>query len=723
MAQQHLDITAAPTGGIGSTESLNAALQKIEDNFGELYSTAQAGLVGAVSVAGQSEDLVLNDSSGSARETNATRIQSAIDYAYNNGRQVTNLGAGVIHTNQFYLDAPGNLRADPANPSIFSFSMHLKGAGGIYNHNNHGTQLRVADNTQPAVIVGTGQGMRVSGLSVIGPVGASSRAALPAEGVGIAMAGGPAGASRILLDGVGVANFRQGYVTGYNADQLCDSVTLMKCVATGCYRGINFSKTQNYINNMIACDFGDNTTHVYSAVSKAVNVIGGNYSATDAKRNAFIIANVSVLTQFSDSIPGSGFSNYSCVVTLDDDDQPMRDGAYDAFCVVTEHFGIVALNLIDYDPDTKEATLKLDPWWLTSHFDPSNFVTNTDIEAEIQAATLLYACETVTPFQGACINVSGVHIENPGVLTRLFYESVGFGGDSISHFDRITFNHNIDQHEYASSSEAFKAVFYCQQVFPFIRFADAGGQSLMLANTAAQNTTDRIVIDSRSGIERLVVKNCGLLPNIRSAFGVPGFVGFDQIVSQTAYGAGEWDSTPFFPASGAHARYYTAHYMGHVPYRGHFPAPHATPYISATTLADIEDGLGDVGSYPALLGDTVYHVKGLPTGPFGSPSPTTTFFAKSGHKFFGYGQDLTVNWSYKGQSNVVYMDDLDHMFAGLWIVLNNGTDGDQGYLVTGIYPTLGYVTVHTPLSGTKTSTYTGDTVKQEPYSITTLSGS
>ena len=85
---------------------------------------------------------------------------------------------------------------------------------------------------------------------------------------------------------------------------------------------------------------------------------------------------------------------------------------------------------------------------------------------------------------------------------------------------------------------------------------------------------------------------------------------------------------------------------------------------------------------------------------------------------YSWGQNLTdatvgetVTWSYKGQSDKLYLDTktLGWMFPGLGISLNNGS-GAVNYIVTGVYPQLGYISVMnaasnsgTPLVGTKTT--------------------
>ena len=53
-----------------------------------------------------------------------------------------------------------------------------------------------------------------------------------------------------------------------------------------------------------------------------------------------------------------------------------------------------------------------------------------------------------------------------------------------------------------------------------------------------------------------------------------------------------------------------------------------------------------------------------------------------------------ASWAYTAGSNVLYLDSatLSWMFPGLGISINNGGVG-QTYIVTGVYPYLGYVTV------------------------------
>jgi hypothetical protein len=96
-------------------------------------------------------------------------------------------------------------------------------------------------------------------------------------------------------------------------------------------------------------------------------------------------------------------------------------------------------------------------------------------------------------------------------------------------------------------------------------------------------------------------------------------------------------------------------------------------------------------------------------------------FAMSDHKGFSYGQNLTINWTFKGQSNCLYMDDVSRMFPGLVI----SPDNVNWYVVRGVFKDhLNYVTVtkwsndqNPQLVGTKTTTYTGATIYQQAYSV------
>jgi hypothetical protein len=716
--------TWVSTNGTGGTIGTTAiTFTRIPIAAPVVYPSAWAGPY--------SQQLVHNDSGSSAKAANKAAIQAVIDYAYTNGLQTINISAGIFYCDPgIYLDAPNNLRNSLTVPTIFNFSLALVGAGGPGNHEGHGTQLRWTDNTTNALIVGTGQGMTVRGLSVLGPTGATSRKALPANGKGILIAGGSGGSTRTLLENVMVENFSTGVDQGSNNAALADAVTLRKCHLANCFRGHAINGTQNYINSHEECVFSNNTTHIYSPVGKPVNIRGGNYSATDAKKNAFTIGSTSVLSSFSDSFPagGAAFTNWTFTTTLSADDQPMIDGAYDAFAIKTTGFGVIPLQLTNYNSGSKVATLKFYVGWLTAHYRSFDMKANTDIEAELAAATKLYACEMVTPFFGTGINADGVHVENPQVLTKLLTTESSVQGDRVSRISKLFANYYINHADIAGGTDAQKAVFYCQQVFPFIRVvsADAVLENCMLVvdpHVGLGKDGINIEILGNQFANRFISRNNDLFhPNITLTLWSPFSADNDFNWPTMVRGAGEWDSSPFLPGAET-LTYYAANRVSNVPFLGWSPAPWTHPRIKRSVLDAIAAGPGALGSYPSLHGQTIYSILDDGSGSDFEPiGPLATLMARSCHQHFSYGQNLTINWSYKGKTSVVTLSDMTRMYAGLKIVLDNG-GGDTGYIVTGVYPTLGYVTViklNQPdglLDGTKTVTYNAATVKQQAYSI------
>lgn len=152
--------------------------------------------------------------------------------------------------------------------------------------------------------------------------------------------------------------------------------------------------------------------------------------------------------------------------------------------------------------------------------------------------------------------------------------------------------------------------------------------------------------------------------------------------------------------------------------------------------------------YPAPWGGQVYRI-----GDWNAPAPadrvinvagggggTITLpgarFMESNHKFYSLGQDLTTTnvpklaWSYKGKSYAVYANEeaIWALWNGQGVLLDNGTDPEKLYIVTGRMPGLGYFTVgaaasvgdDTHLNGDKNTVFDGTVIGQEPYDITTF---
>lgn len=701
MAHQTIDFgTAAPNDG----ELISTAFVKIDENFEELYHH----IVGVIP-----SGLVEDDSSASAKATNKAAIEAAAVEA------LTEQGVKVIciPSGTYWCDSEIEIGVGGADQK----SLHLRGSGGGAVENET-TILRFSGVTTAAVIIGNGQFMQVSDIAVVGDTAPTSRAALTGVGIGLNH-----NTHQILLANVRVVGFHTGIKTGYDGDVLCDSLTLHKSSVAGCYIGLHVSQSQNYINSLYDCVFSDCTIAIKSDVAKAVNVWGGNYSTSDGEKAGFAISGVSSLTPFTDTSDTElgSFANATFTAVITSPDDAMTDGAYDAFAIDTTAFGPIPLRLTAYNSGTATATFKFLPQWLLGTGFEATTINGGDLETLLETAlsgaSLLYACEQVTTFQGYCFNVDGAHVENPDTLTRFFHCTSGLGGDTASRFNRITFNHSLAHGNLFSGTNAQKAVAYCQQVFPFIdgmRADDIRCELSHIVNVAAD---DRVMIDWKHNRGRFIVRDCDLRPNLRVALKAISAINNEGYAS-TAYGFGEWDETPFEGTADTQHWYGRNRSMG-LPFTGYFPAPHAKLTIDVTTYDDIADGLGAVGSYPALMGRVPYEVN-YPTPIIAVSGASPARWIESDHTFWSYGQNLSIDWSYVGGSNIIRLSATSRMFAGLRFIIDNG-GGDESYVVTGVYPSLGFITVvrwragtgSTHTAGTYGTTYNGSTVKQEAFSF------
>lgn len=749
-------------------------------SYGSDFADQVRRLVGA------SEDGVVNvmdprfGAVGDGTTDDTAAIQAAIDYAYTNQIRAIFLPEKAFKTTlPIFLDPPANLRGSAAawssgttyalndtvtylgvrwrsiqnsntnhtpavgvvgspnawwelsvaTPSIFGFSFHLFGLGGA-NHESFGARIKPASNMFPAVWLGPGQGNVLHGVSIVPATSGTTTAAHSTNGVGVAIAGGSGGASRTLVENVWVEQYYNGFLAGANGvDALADSNTLRKCMAQGCYYGYHFSKTQNYINELLGCSAEACKISVYSPVGKAVKVEGGNFSHTNGKQNKFSISSVSALSSFLESKNGSGSTNYTFTAVVSSPDTPMVNGDYDRFCVDVDGFGVVPMRKTAYDSGTSTITLKFDVDWIRENWGYSaTIATATDIEAKVQAATSLFAAEQIIVFLGSGIHARETHIENYISLTQVARAEAGFAGDSQVSLENLNLNWD-PTFPTLKANATYEAVFKCQQVFPFIEAASVpvvvrGGQ------WGQSSSSERLFMRAINQ-EELVFSDLFETmtpPNIGLASNVGAINGSGYSYSSRARGVGRWDTAvvPFgVDGWGSTTDYaWRSATDGRAPYFGNRPASFVMPQITPahlTTLSGSLSGVG-LGTYPLMYGQTAYRVCDWDTG-----AVTSKLFAVSDHEFWTYGKDLTIDWSYLGQSTVLAVSgtDVDWLFCGLKIGIDNG-GGVAWYIITGVYPALGYVTVCSeldsstpgPLAGTKTTTYTGATISQQPFSIT-----
>lgn len=675
-------------------------------------------------------------------------IQAAIDYAITNNRQVVFLPAGQYKTtSSLFMDPPppnNGLRVGypPANPNPagFQFSFGLVGEAGLPNEEGDGTALRPTFNDGVALYVGPGQGMRVANLTIRGPANAY-RGALNPNGVGVGLTGTGGGSSRTTIENVGVTNFYAGFKTAANGNgTLGDSNTFIKCYTNNVYYGFYIAGTQNYINSFYDCNPNGSSVGLFNGFGNGCRVFGGNWSNNASLANTFTISATSPVTA---TASGNNFDfNFTTTVAGNDG---FIGNVYNSYAIKTARFGIIPLLLTAFNSGTGVASFTCyQPW--SFHICPrQDAVANADLSAEIQAATTLYAADRVTTFWGNGIQVHGVHIENAYSPMTLLHTGEGFGSQNNVILDAIQFNYNPSLADLKSSADpsANIAKWYIQQSWGFIILDSTTGQVTIQNSQLGQGqSTEPLLIDVFSHTQRLVFReNNKVGPiNMRAIYN-GGFTSHDGSLSQPALGGNlEADTTPFV-ATGLFSNYGGPNWfwggaIGQHPMIGWRPTPWSRPNIDPSHIAALM-------SLPAITFDVAWHVDyplmwgGQIYGTWAwQQAAGENYEVFSRHSFYTYGQDLTttnvsgLSWSYKGQTTLVYANAsaLSILFPGLGVKLFDGSS-DILYIVTGIYPALGYFTVARGdnadggvLSGNKTTIFTGFTIKQEPFALTVVSG-
>ena len=704
MSQQNLNFgTPAPNDG----ETVFSGFEKVQANFTELY--ARFGVApDSVTVGSVSGSLVPDDSSADARAANNAAVAAASAYAIANGIKEIRVSPGKFAFNQGVAIGVGGAAQK---------SLHLKGSGGGAVEPQGTILWFPAGVTTVAVNVGTGQFMQASDFAILGELSYASRASLTGVGLGF-----NAGTHQIRGDNVRVLGFSTGYKTGYDGDGLCDSVTFNTCSADG-YVGWHIAQSQNFAIALNQCISGSKIG-VLADQGTPVNINGGNLSLAHGEAKAFTISGTSDISATTDDTMGTSLLNYTFTTTITGGDALLAAGDYDVFTILTPGFGLIPLEKTGYNSGTGVGTFRFYQPWLASHYDLfSDIKANTDLATEVAAATKLYAAEQMVTLRGASFNLTGHHLENDGSVTLFLDHSVGFSGARRSKIDGLHCNYDVAHGTFTDTDDRL-VVFYCQQAFPFLRHLPSDGGGIEICNSQIFDASSNAVIFETCGESRMLQVRNSRLPRINTRVALKrGRYDATDAYTQ-GRGAGEWDQPPWLPSAESVEDDALASYLPHrrmaVPFTGFSPAVWARATLLRDHLEAIELGPGTLGDYPPLHGDTLYTV--TDAGPVGGAA--TTVLIRSAHDAWSYGQDLTIDWSIKGHTHVATLSDTSRMFPGLVLRLDNGVDGDVDYIVTGVYPQLGYVTFlrltadnAQYFAGTKTTTYTGATVKQQPFSF------
>lgn len=676
-------------------------------------------------------------------------LQAAIDAAFSAGKNavVCPTGSQLVTSSSIYLDPPGNMRTSGnANPTMFAFSMALVSEG----ISGGGCAIKTNFNNGVGLWIGTGQGMSVRGITVEStPVWNQYRGNQNTAGIGIGIAGGGGGASRVLIDGVNVSGFYTAYESNANGvNELSDSVTIRKSSAGNCYYGFYNVANNGFINTMqddnISCTIG-----LYSPSNTMVNVQGGNWSG-GAKVASFTISSISALTQAYNYDAPYGIT-FTAVIASPDIYIP---NVYNSYVIKTTHNGLVPMTMTAWNSATNTATFQIVDVWVRNYYGGNlSSLAATGVQADLQAQTTIYAAERVTLLSGNAIHSQNLYAENYGGPTTLV--SSATSGTPVT-VDGTYWDYD------PSLTGTGTTGFYIQQAFPFV---EINGADVELSNdnfasgSNAGNSLDPVVVDFvgfGARVGQLHVRNMqGFRPVERVAFNWGDGFGTGSInngsSSQTGiipavssgFGAGAFDHDYFLSPSRGYSNFVfndadADRIMGWnaTSYLGWRPNPTATPCLSPTQYGNFaslptiaNNGATPVPTvsvnYQLLWGGQVYRLCDWYLG------TQAHYQFVSNHHFFSYGQGLTttnmpgLSWNYSGGSFVVYSSNMSLLFPGLGVLLNNGS-GNVLYEVTGVYPSLGYFTVHgaqsatdeTRLQGTVGATYSGTAIGQEPYSIT-----
>jgi hypothetical protein len=184
---------------------------------------------------------------------------------------------------------------NPDNTPQFSYQMSFFGD----RSNNAyfpGCRLDFTFNNAPGFLVGTGQGMHVADIAVVGP-GGGYRCAQSPYGIGLGTSGGSGGSHINLIEDTAVSNFYALWSTDANDihgnTALNDSNTWRNPNGyNGCV-GVRLQGPQSFIDDIVEPAIGYTTIGVSSAYSHQVNVFGGNLSAGASAANSFSISGTS----------------------------------------------------------------------------------------------------------------------------------------------------------------------------------------------------------------------------------------------------------------------------------------------------------------------------------------------------------------------------------------------------------------------------------------------
>lgn len=651
-------------------------------------------------------------------------LDAAIAAAINEGKQTVIIpdGATCLISRQLFC---GNA----SNPTSTSFSINLMGAGGLgQNTSTIGSRILASFNDDTAILFGPGINCSISNLYINSNVSASHPLLRNTAATAIGFSEGVG----FTAYGLRIANFYTGFKSGIGGTTLSEHIALNRIEMAGCAVGIDISESQN--REVAVNDSRIAAVTAIKNVTLPTTVRGGQFGdGTDPTDATFTIGSISALTrstsaqtigyyEFPSSAGVSMANYYTFNVTVSGpsafEESMLAVNGYGALGISTASYGIVPCCPVSYNSGTNVLSLIIWPYWNMGNYGSTNIKTATTLEAELQAATTMYAAVWVQFFVGTGFNISGIYSEQESRLVT----AIGATGEGSSNM-QAQFGWAISNGNLASNDPAR----VLQRVFPFM-LQHSSSDLVMDCCSASDNTGEKVIVDQYgSGNQRLAVRNSPSFTGVvnervmfNSNFGASAATWANSVCR--GFGGVQSDRPlhTVFPNNAANG--WVNQGSTQSPFMGSRPMLYVTPQVAQTLLNQIATGA--VADIPLLWGGQTYRIQDFNTTVPSSPWIIGSFNG------FTYGRDFdgapgnfsAVTFNAVGTSNLITLSDTSMAKAGWVLVLNNGAVDNQ-YVCIAVYPSLDQISVirigsdsttNTGFNGTAGTGYTGN-VKQQAY--------
>jgi hypothetical protein len=669
-------------------------------------------------------------------------IQAAVDYGKAQGirrlripRSDANGGTWFLD-GPVFIDDPANLRAGislanqklgvTAVPSVFDLGMEVICDFGCTFYPTGSWQ------TAPMFWIGTSTENRFSGATIIGPRSglATDVRSLDPRCTGIAIASGNGGAADTVIEDCFIRDVYSGVTMGQNGESaLAEDNRFVNCEFAGAY-AIRIINSQSFANLVQG---GNHTGKLYCFYNQGqdLTMLDGEAGPADQQSVQITVTGASSLNLFTDTLPGgASFTNYTFTMNVTPNSlyAALLDGTYyyNAMVMLLPSFGYVPCVQTGYTAGS--ITYKFDLGWLWFHFGEEVAATATAIATELAAVTTIYAGQRATVCAGK-IAMDNVHIET--TLNCALYEGQGNGDravfenlDIVNWHPGVTDNDtptkNINMHTAWVKQNNGDIIFKNSNLITHPSDSTTAGVIIQGYNAPNDQSFNRFIVQNCVGFSRANLRYVGdATPNVGATSRARG-PGFENSLTTQAnpatkaFGFGEIDFPVWGPCTGDMGDPSLARFAGNrlTKYYGTRPVPAEHARL---TSADITALSSLSGTLQQLCGGSLNSIAQI--GGQGA-----THVIDIGGSGFSWYADLNINWSYKGQSQIVNVtsgSDLikNKLYNGLEIILDNG-GGPVSYIITGCYLDDGYITVYrasttnSVLAGASGTTFTGATIKQ-----------